>query len=121
MQLSATKAKIIEQQNVALRAELRAAKRKIRALERVAGRSQAVQPDHVELDLLRHLADCNVDDGFAVTFAEEMDLAPARLDYHLQRLVDGGYMELLFTDSALGDSFGITQKGRHALVKKHLL
>ena len=121
MQLSATKPKTISEINAALRAELKAAKRKIRTLERQVGRSSRIRPDQVELDLMRRIADCDIDSGFAVDFAADMNLTPARLDYHLQRLVDGGYIEMLFTDSALGDDFAITQKGRQALVKKHLL
>jgi hypothetical protein len=121
MQLSTEKLRRIEGRNAALQAELRAAKRKIRSLEREVGRSRAIRPDQVELDLLSHLAECDINDGFAVNFAADMELTPAKLDYHLQRLVDGGYVELLFTDSALGDSFTITQKGRLALVKKHLI
>jgi hypothetical protein len=50
-----------------------------------------------------------------------MDLAPAKMDFHLQRLIDGGYVKVLFTDSALGDNFSIRQKGRLALVRRHLL
>jgi len=121
MQLSVTKVRTVEQQNAALKAELRAAKRKIRTLEREVGRSRSVRPDHTEIDLLRRIAECDVDEGFAVNFAADLNLAPAKLDYHLQRLLDGGYVELLFTDSALGDDFGITQKGRLALVKRHAL
>ena len=108
-------------QTAALRAELKAAKRKIRELERQVGRSRNVRLDQIELDLLRRIANCEIDSGFTVDFAADMDLAPARLDYHLQRLVDGGYIELLFTDSALGDDFAITQKGRGRLVKIHLI
>lgn len=121
MQLSVTKLKTITEQNAALTAELKAAKRKIRTLERQVGRSPQIRLDQVELDLLRRIADCDVDSGFAVDFAANLDLAPAKLDFHLQRLVDAGYVELLFTDSALGDDFAITQKGRQALVKRHLL
>lgn len=121
MQLSAENLRKIEQRNAALQAELAAAKRKIQDLEREIRRSRAIRLDQVELDLLRRIADCDVNTGFAVDFAADTDLAPARLDYHLQRLVDGGYIGILFTDSALGDDFAITQKGRHALVKKHMI
>jgi DNA-binding MarR family transcriptional regulator len=121
MQLSDEKAYKIAQQNAVLKAELRAARRKIRALQQEVGRSGNVRLDRDELDLLARIAECEIDDGFAVTFAGDLHLAPAKLDYHLQRLVDGGYIELLFTDSALGDNFSVTQKGRYALVKKHLL
>lgn len=121
MELSARKPNRIEEQNAALRAELRVAKRKIQALEREVGRSHKIRLDQVELDLLRQIAECDINEGFPVNFAESMDLAPARLDFHLQRLVDGGYTEVLFTDSAFGDNFAITQKGRYALVKKHLI
>jgi len=121
MQLSVTKLKTISEQNAALRAELKAAKRKIRTLERQTGRSPQIRLDQVELDLLQRIADCDIDSGFAVDFAADMELAPAKLDFHLQRLVDAGYAELLFTDSALGDDFAITQKGRRTLVRKRLL
>jgi hypothetical protein len=121
MQLSHENAHKIAKQNAALRAELRAARRKIRDLQRAVGRSREIRLNRIELDLLARIADCDLDDGFAVTFAEGIDLAPAKLDYHLQRLVDGMYIEVLFTDSTLGDNFSVTQKGRHALVRKHLL
>jgi|GEM_PF-5558231 len=121
MDVSARKATELAKQNAMLRAELREAKRKIRTLERATGRSSAIRLDHVELDLLTQIAQSDLYEGFAVNFVESMDLSPARLDYHLQRLVDGGYIETLFTDSALGDDFAITQKGRYALVKKHLI
>lgn len=121
MQLSTEKPRKTEGTITELQAQLRAAQSKIKQLERKIGRSRTIRLDQVELDLLRRIADCDVNSGFAVEFAAGMDLAPARLDYHLQRLVDGGYIELLFTDSALGDSFGISQKGRTALVRKHLL
>ena len=121
MQLSAENLRKIEQRNAALQAELKAAKRKIHDLERKIGRSRAIRLDQVEVDLLRRIGDCDINTGFAVDFAADTDLAPARLDYHLQRLVDGGYIEILFTDSALGDDFAVTQKGRQALVKRHLL
>jgi hypothetical protein len=110
-----------EKQTATLKAELRAAKRKIQALERKLGRSRRIRLDQVELELLGRIAECDLNDGFAVTFAEGMNLAPAKLDYHLQRLVDGGYIDLLFTDSALGDDFAITQRGRERLVKKRLI
>jgi hypothetical protein len=121
MELSARKTHEIERQNAALRAQLRTAKRKIRALEREIGRSERVILDQTELELLGRISECDVDNGFPVEFAADLTLAPARLDYHLQRLVDGGYVELLFTDSALGDNFGVTQRGRHALIRRRLL
>jgi DNA-binding MarR family transcriptional regulator len=121
MRLTLQKASKIEQQNAALRAELRAAKRKIKELRQAVERSAGIRLDKTEIDLLSRIAECDIDQAFAVDFAADLDLTPARLDYHLQRLVDGSYIDVLFTDSALGDSFGITQKGRHALVKRHRL
>jgi hypothetical protein len=124
MELLARKTHEIERQNAALRAQLRTAKRKIRALEREIGRSERSERvilDQTELELLGRISECDVDNGFPVEFAADMALAPAGLDYHLQRLVDGGYVELLFTDSALGDNFGVTQRGRHALIRRRLL
>ena len=121
MELSARKAQQIERQNATLRARLRVANRKIRSLEREVGRSREIRPDLTEMDLLRQLAECEFGDGFAVNFAADAGLAPAKIDYHLQRLIDGGFIELLFTDSAFGDCFGLSQRGRRALVKSHLL
>lgn len=121
MRLTLQKASKIEQQNAALRAELRAAKRKIKELRQAVRTPKSVRLDQTEIDLLSRIADCDINQAFPVDFAADLELVPARLDYHLQRLVDGGYIDVLFTDPALGDSFGITQKGRHALVKRHRL
>ncbi len=105
----------------ALRAELRVAKKKIRELEKELGRSERIRLDKTELVLLDNIARCDIDNAFPVDFAAGLNLAKPRLDYHLQRLVDAAYIKLLFRDSALGDNFAVTQKGRKALVKKHLL
>ena len=122
MELSAQKAHEIARQNAALRARLRTAKRKIRDLEREIERSERMSPDQADLAVLQVVAESNIETGFTVDFAEKLDVgAAARLDYHLQKLIDGGYVELLFTDSALGGNFAVTQRGRTALVKKHLL
>lgn len=122
MEISARKTHEIERQNATLRAQLRTAKRKIRALETKVGRSVRIVLDKTDLAVLQAVAESNVDTAFAVDFAEKLDLgAAARLDYHLQKLIDGGYIELLFIDSALGGNFGVTQRGRNMLVKKHLL
>lgn len=121
MQPSEERLRRIEKEKATLRAQLKAAKRKIQTLERQVGRSQDVRINQIEVDLLVRIAECDFEDAFTITFAADLGLPNARLDYHLQRLIDGGYLEVLFTDSALGGNFGITQKGRHALVKRHLL
>ena len=118
MRLTLQKASKIEQQNASLRAELRAARRKIKELQQVVKGSADIRLDRTEIDLLSRIADCDIDQAFPVDFAADLELVPARLDYHLQRLVDGGYVNVLFTDSALGENFSVAQKGRHALIKR---
>lgn len=77
--------------------------------------------DKTELILLGNIAECDIDSAFPVEFTKGLDLSQPRLDYHLQRLVDGRYVDILFEDSALGQNFSVTQKGRAVLVKKHLI
>jgi hypothetical protein len=62
-----------------------------------------------------------MDHAFPVDFAKTLKLPPPRLDYHLQRLVSARCLDVLFEDPELGNNFGITQKGREVLVKKHLI
>lgn len=121
MRLTLQKVSKIEQHNASLRAELRAAKRKIKELRQAVKRSADIRLDQTEIDLLARISECDIDDAFTVDFAADLGVAPAKLDFHLQRLVDGGYIDVLFTDSALGENFSITQKGRHALVKRQRL
>jgi hypothetical protein len=120
MQLTAQKAQQVVRQNAALRAQLRAARQKIKALVTEVERSERIILDKTELTLLSIIADSGIEDGFTVDLIEPTGLTPVRLEYHLQRLFDGGYIEVLFIDPTLGDNFAITQQGRYALVNKRL-
>jgi hypothetical protein len=109
-------------ENAALRADLRAAKKTIRELEREAARARNISLGKNDLAVLDKIAQFDLDEGaFPVQVSENLNLLKPRMDYHLQRLVDGGYIEIVFVDPTLGENFVITQKGRKALVKKHLL
>jgi DNA-binding MarR family transcriptional regulator len=48
------------------------------------------------------------------------DLRPARIEYHIQRLEDLGYVHGGFADDD-GTHYGVTQEGRALLLKKNLL
>jgi hypothetical protein len=121
MQLTAKKAQKIASENAILKAQLRTAKRLIRDLRKEIGRSAGISLDSEDMAVLHAVADCDAENGYAVDLAEILGFASARLDYHLQKLVDGSYVDVLFTDPALGACFGITQKGRRSLVKRHLI
>lgn len=105
-------------ENEALKVELRVANAKIQLLERQIARSSL---DKTEIALLDKIAQCDIETGFEVNFAEDLHLSKPRLDYHLQRLVNAGCVEVLFVDPSLGENFAITQDGREVLVKRHLL
>ena len=97
-----------------LRSQLRTAKAQIRHLknEVLKGRTRL---DPVERDLLTEIAECHVDDAFAVTFAESLNLSRGKLEFHLTRLLKRGYIDVRFVDPQFGDNFAITQKGRRAI------
>jgi hypothetical protein len=109
-------------ENLALKTELRSVKRRIRDLEREAARARDIKLGKLDLVVLDKIAQFDLDEGaFPVQVSEGLDLLKPRMDYHLQRLVDGDYIDIAFVDPTLGENFTITQKGRKALVKKHLL
>ena len=97
-----------------LKSQLRSAKAQIRHLknEILKGRTRL---DPIERDLLAEIAECHVDDAFAVSFAESLNLSKGKLDYHLARLLKRGYVDVRFVDPQFGDNFAITQKGRRAI------
>ena len=105
-------------ENKLLKAELKEAKDTITRLEQYIARTRL---DETEIALLRKIADCIIDDSFEVTFAEDSKLSKPRLDYHLERLVNAGCVEVLFVDPELGENFAITEDGRQLLVTKQLL
>jgi DNA-binding MarR family transcriptional regulator len=122
MKISEANHRAIKTENAVLKTELRAAKKKIRKLEKQAARARDISLGKNDLTVLDKIAQFDLDEGaFPVQVSENLNLLKARMDYHLQRLVDGGYIEIVFVDPTLGENFVITQKGRKALVKKHLL
>ena len=98
----------------ALKAQLKNAKAQIRHLRTEILRGR-VRLDPVERRLLTEIAECHVDDAFAVTFAESLNLSKGKLEYHLARLLKRGYIDVRFVDHQFGDNFAITQKGRRAI------
>jgi DNA-binding MarR family transcriptional regulator len=106
-------------ETAALRSQLRNAKAQIRHLknEILKGRTRL---NPVEIKLLTEIAECHIDDAFAVTFAESLGLTKGQLDFHLTRLIKRGYIDVRFVDPELGDNFAITQKGRRAIFQKYL-
>ncbi len=109
---------VLSAENESLKTELRVAKERILLLEQQVARSTL---DKTEISLLDKIAQCDIETGFEVNFFEDLHLSKPRLDYHLQRLVNAGCVEVLFVDPELGENFAITQDGREVLVKKHLL
>ena len=111
----------IRKENLILKSRLRSAKKEIKDLRRDIKRSQMPELDKVEIDLLMNIAECDLEEAFEVTFAENLRLSKPSLDFHLTRLVKNGCVDILFVDPALGENFSITQKGRETLFKRHLL
>lgn len=108
-------------ENLILKSQLRTAKSRIKTLKRDLKRSQLPELDQTEVDLLLNIAECDLEESFEVTFAENLRLSKPSLDFHLTRLVKNGCVDILFVDPALGENFAITQKGRETLFKRHLL
>jgi hypothetical protein len=108
-------------ENLILKSQLRSAKGKIKTLKRDLRRSQVPELDHTEVELLLNIAECDLEESFEVTFAENLRLSKPSLDFHLTRLVQTGCVDILFVDPTLGENFAITQKGRETLFKRHLL
>jgi len=104
-----------------LRLKLQQAEAEIRRLKLQIKTLEEISLDELEEKLLVSIADSDIDDAFEVSFAEYLHLSKTRLEFHLQRLVDAGYAQILFADPALGPNFSITQKGREFLVKNNLI
>lgn len=108
-------------ENLILKSQLRSAKNKIKTLKRDLKKSQVPEFDQTEINLLLNIAECDLEESFEVTFAENLRLSKPSLDFHLTRLVKSGCVDILFVDPTLGENFAITQKGRETLHKRNLL
>lgn len=112
---------VTRRENLILKSQLRSAKHKIKSLKRDLRRSQTPELDQTEVNLLLNIAECDLEESFEVTFAENLRLSKPSLDFHLTRLVKNGCVDILFVDPMLGENFAITQKGREVLFKNHQL
>ena len=121
--LSAAEAKQaeLETENAILKDDLRKANTEIANLKRrVEELRHADDIDEIELRLLNQIAHLDYDNAFAENIAHGLELSPARVDYHIQRLEDWGYVECGLVDD-FGPHYSPTQEGRALLLKKNLL
>lgn len=94
-------------------------------LDRLEGSRQAAAVaevsdfDLLEIEILRTLADPHVS-HFASPISLLLNENITRVEYYLQRLLDGGYADRR-VGPGLNFPYKITQKGREFLVRNHLL
>jgi hypothetical protein len=108
-----------ETENAILKDDLRKANAEVTKLKKQAEElSHKDDLDETELKLLHIIANLDYDDSVVTTLTPYFsDVSAPRLDYHIQRLEDFGYLHSGIID-ARGIHYSITQEGRTFLLKK---
>jgi len=77
--------------------------------------------NEIEMDLLQRVVRYGPDNQYVGVFTQDMRLQRQRIEYHLQRLVETGYLESGLYDPDFGDHYELTQKARSLLIREGLL
>jgi DNA-binding transcriptional ArsR family regulator len=77
--------------------------------------------DEIEMQLLQRIVKYGPDNQYVGVFTQDMGLQRQRIEYHLQRLLETGYVESGLYDPDFGEHYELTQKARSLLIRNGLL
>jgi predicted transcriptional regulator len=109
-------------ENAILKDDLRKANTEIAKLRKqVEDLTPKDDLDEIEMQLLQRIVKYGPDNQYVGVFTQDMGLQRQRIEYHLQRLLEIGYVESGLYDSDFGEHYELTQKARSLLIRNGLL
>ena len=109
----------LETENAILKDDLRSAKAEITKLKNQIEKVAHVELDKTHVEILKMLSDNRIQ-PYAIVFSIALGLNEQRIEYHLEQLIDLGYIHRNFgLDTP--DWYELLQKGREYLIQNGLL
>ena len=109
-------------ENAILKDDLRKAQAEIAKLKKqIEELTHSDNLDEIEMQLLQRIVRYGPDNQYVRVFTQNMGLQRQRIEYHLQRLIETGYVESGLYDADFGDHYELTQKARSLLIREGLL